>query len=160
MEQPPLFLEEASHLLSLLSAVAMSTLRNDLEEAESPLIGFTPGEQWPHVDPDAYSADVRKGWAKSGRTYLTVFRFLLGLSRTDGSRTLYNAARPFRVLGNVSDSEISMLQSARGPVAKVALCTMWLQEFISREYMNGSVGNVAPPIISRLYQFTSDGMVG
>ena len=31
-------------------------------------------------------------------------------------------------------------------------------EFISREYMSGSTGKVAPPIISRLYQFTSDGM--
>ena len=37
---------------------------------------------------------------------------------------------------------------------------MWLQEFISREFANGSMGSVAPPIISRLFQFTSDGMVG
>lgn len=42
-DEKPLFLQEAAHLLSLLSAVAMSTLRNDLETAESPLITFTPG---------------------------------------------------------------------------------------------------------------------
>jgi hypothetical protein len=121
---PPLFLEETAHLLSLLSAVAMSTLRNDLEEAESPLIEFRPGEPFPHADPDAYSADVRKGWAKHGSELWSPVRFLLGLSRTDGMRTLYNAARPFRVIGNVSDAEIELLQTARGPLAKVALCTM------------------------------------
>jgi len=44
LDERPLFLQEAAHLLSLLSAVAMSTLRNDLEHAESPLITFTPGE--------------------------------------------------------------------------------------------------------------------
>lgn len=37
---------------------------------------------------------------------------------------------------------------------------LWLQEFISREYLAGSTGKVAPPILSRLYQFTSDGMIG
>lgn len=46
---PPLFLEEGAHLLSLLSAVAMSTLRNDLEHAESPLATFEKGLPWPHV---------------------------------------------------------------------------------------------------------------
>lgn len=46
--QPPLLLQEGAHLLSLLSAVALSTLRNDLEEADSPLITFTPGAPWPH----------------------------------------------------------------------------------------------------------------
>jgi predicted membrane chloride channel (bestrophin family) len=45
-------------------------------------------------------------------------------------------------------------------MAKVALCFMWLQEFISREYLAGSTGQVAAPIISRLYQFCSDGMLG
>ena len=181
-DNPPLFLEETAHLLSLMSAVAMSTLRNDLEEAESPLIEFLPNAPWPHVDPDSYSADVRKGWSRSSHSWVTVVRYLLGVSRNDGSRTLYvssaenvelslslswtnlfiyqNAARPFRVIGNVSDAEIELLQAARGPQAKVSLCSMWLQEFLSREYLNGSTGNVAPPIISRVYQFISEGMSG
>ena len=157
---PPLFLQEAAHLLSLLSAVAMSTLRNDIEEAESPLATFEPGVPWPHVDPDAYSADVRKDWARSTHRSWTVLRYLLGISRSEKDRTLYNAARPFRVVGGVSDAEVEMLQAARGPLAKVALCSMWLQEFISREHLAGSTGGVADPIISRLYQFLSDGMIG
>ena len=158
--QAPLFLQEGAHLLSLLSAVAMSTLRNDIEAAESPLATFQPAAPWPHVDPDAYSADVRKDWARSTHRSWTVIRYLLGISRSEKDRTLYNAARPFRVIGGVSDAEVEMLRAARGPLAKVALCSMWLQEFISREHLAGSTGGVGDPIISRLFQFTSDGMTG
>jgi predicted membrane chloride channel (bestrophin family) len=159
-DSPPLFLQEAAHLLSLLSAVAMSTLRNDLEEAGSPLMVFTPGAPFPHVDPDEYGADVRKDWNVSRYAIVSAMRFMLGTHRNSKSRTLYNAARPFRVIGDVSDAEVEMLQAARGPLAKVALCTMWLEEFICREYMSGSTGKVSPPIISRLFQFISDGMLG
>lgn len=61
-ETPPLlFLEECAHLLSLMSAVAFSTLRNDLPNAESPLADFQPGLPWPHVDPDMYRGEYRKG---------------------------------------------------------------------------------------------------
>jgi predicted membrane chloride channel (bestrophin family) len=160
-ETPPLlFLEECAHLLSLMSAVAFSTLRNDLPNAESPLADFQPGLPWPHVDPDSYRGEYRKGWARSKYRWYTVVRYLLGASRTDKSRTLYNAARPFRVIGNVSDNEIVALQEARGPLAKVSLVSMWLQELVSRESIRGSTGPIAPPIISRLYQYISDGMAG
>ena len=159
-EQASLFLQEGAHLLSLLSAVALSTLRNDLDQAESPLATFVPGAAWPCVDPDAYDADIRKDWDHTKYRTVTVLRYLFGRTRSAANRTLYNAARPFRVVGGVSDAEIQLLQAARGPLAKVALCSMWLQEFISREYMAGSTGGVSPPIISRLYQYTSDGMLG
>ena len=156
---PLLFLEEVAHLLSLLSAVAFSTLRNDLPYAESPLTAFEPGLPWPHVDPDAYKRRDKRGW--EGNKLTTLLRFIVGASRTARDRTLYNAARPFRVIGNVSDQEIDQLQQARGPLAKVSLVSMWIQELISREYMTGdSTGSIAPPIISRLYQFISEGMAG
>ena len=155
----PLFLEEAAHLLSLLSAVAFSTLRNDVEYADSPLITFDPREPFPHVDPDDYKADVRRDWTDTHRS-VQVLRYLLGISRSPANRTKYNAARPFRVIGGVSDSEIALLQAARGPLAKITLVSMWLQEFISREYMAGSMGAVASPIVSRLYQHASDGLAG
>mmetsp|Transcript_2684 Transcript_2684/g.4053 ORF Transcript_2684/g.4053 Transcript_2684/m.4053 type:complete len:467 (-) Transcript_2684:132-1532(-) len=156
---PSPFLQEAAHLLSLLSAVAMSTLRNDVEAAESPLATFYRGDPWPAVDPDSRDAQIRDKWSTDWHCWV-VFRYLLGMARTDRDRTLYNAARPFRVIGGVSDSEIKLLQAARGAFAKVALVSLWLQEFISREYLNGSTGKVGPPIISRLFQFTSDGMLG
>ena len=49
MPAPSLFLQELAHLSSLLAAVAMSTLRNDLERAESPLCEYIPGQPWPAV---------------------------------------------------------------------------------------------------------------
>jgi Bestrophin, RFP-TM, chloride channel len=158
--KPPLFLQEAAHLLSLMSAVAFSTLRNDLEQAYSPLITFTPGAPFPHVDPDAYTADVRRDWSTTNSRPLIILRYISGWSRTVKDRTLYNAARPFRVIGGVSDSEIELLQAARGPLAKVALVSMWLQEFMTREYLAGSTGNVATPVLSRMYQHISEGMLG
>jgi hypothetical protein len=159
-QHEPLFLEEGAHLLSLLSAVAFATLRNDIEEAESPLITFDPREPFPHVDPDDYKADVRKEFSGSRSRSTQVLRYLLGISRTAVNRTTYNAARPFRVIGGVSDDEVAMLQAARGPLAKVSLVFMWLQEFICREYLAGSMGDVGSPIISRLHQYASEGMMG
>ena len=157
---PMLFLEECAHLLSLMSAVAFSTLRNDLPEAESPLTVFEPNLPWPLVDPDGYKSNYRKGWAQSKSRLYSALQFALGRSRNDKARTLYNAARPFRVIGNVSDAEIEKLQEARGPLAKVSLVSMWLLELISREYQVGSTGDVASPIISRLYAFVSEGLAG
>lgn len=156
---PSLFLQEATHLLSLLSAVAFATLRNDVETAESPLESYTPGSPWPPVDPDSEHATAYNDFYQSSG-FMNACRSLLGFVRTPAQRTVYNACRPFPVLGGASDAEIDVLQRARGPLAKTALCTMWLQEFISREYLSGSLGTVAPPILSRMYQYTSDGMLG
>jgi hypothetical protein len=83
---------------------------------------------------------------------------LLGISRNPVNRTKYNAARPFRVIGGVSDNEVAFLRAARGPLAKVSLVFMWLEEFVSREHLSGSMGDVAPPIVARMYQYASEGM--
>jgi Bestrophin, RFP-TM, chloride channel len=156
---PSLFLQETAHLISLLSAVALSTLRNDIDQAASPVTPYVPGMPWPCVDPDMLSEDIKRQYGDANPFWSWLY-FCLGLSRSQKRRTLYNAARPFGVLGGVSDEEIRILQHARGPYAKMALVTMWLEEFISREYLAGSTGNVSSPIISRLYQFISDGVVG
>ena len=37
---------------------------------------------------------------------MTVLKYLLGQTRSPEDRTLYNAARPFRVIGGVSDQEV------------------------------------------------------
>ena len=105
MPAPSLFLQELSHLSSLLSATAMSTLRNDIEMAESPLTEYIPGQPWPPMDPSELSKDTRKEYGESS-TFWTIIYFMLGLSRSEKHRTLYNAVRPFTVLGGVSDQEI------------------------------------------------------
>merc|ERR1719401_3259323 len=63
------------------------------------------------------------------------------------------------VLGGVSDNEIAFLQRARGPYAKTQLVWSWLSDFIVREHMAGSMGKVGPPIVSRIVQFLSDGIL-
>jgi len=160
-EDPSLFLQEAAHLISLLSAVSFSTLRGDIEGADIPLKFYTPGSPWPATNSDAdgdFRHKARIFYRSSKAT--RVFRFLFGISRNQEQQTIYNACREFGVLGGISDAECDLLKSARGPLAKTALCSFWLQEFISREFEHGAFGNISPPVVSRLYQFTSDGMLG
>ncbi len=150
---PQLFLQELVHLASLCNAVAYSTLRCDIEGAESPLDMYCPGQPWPEVDPDKEQILSRKD------VIWNTIRYIFGFDRTPTTRTKHNALRPLPVLGGVSDNEIAFLQRARGPSAKTTLAWHWLSEFIIREHLAGSTGAVAPPIISRLIQFLSDGMI-
>ena len=156
---PSLFLQETCHLVSLLSGVALSTLRNDIDGTNSPLAEYFPGQPMPAVDPDQLPAEIRQDW-ESGSRILSSLYFLLGLTRDDKHRTLYNAARPFQILGGVSDLEIQRIQMAHGPYAKVSLCTMFLHEFVAREYQSGSTGSIPGPLISRITHVISDGMTG
>lgn len=154
---PSLFLQELAHLSSLLCAVAMTTLRNDLDDVESPLGTYIPGQPWPECDPIKLPKEVKRA-AYGKRRNMRNLHYLLGMDQTKSSRTAYNAARPLLVLGGVSDNEIAFLQRARGPYAKTQLCWAWISEFVIREQLAGSMGNVGPPIISRIIQFLSDGM--
>ena len=155
---PSLFLQEAAHLFSLLSSVAMSTLRHDVEGTQSPLTEYIPGRPFPPVNPDDPDADIDERYFESNR-FWTFINFCLGLERSRRHRTLYNAARPFRVLGGVSDKECELLMEANGPYAEMALCNMWLKEFVSREHLHGSTGRIAPPIMAKVFQFISDGVL-
>lgn len=147
----PLFLQELCHLASLLSAVALSTLRNNVEGAqstlESPLDVYQPGSPLPPVDPDQ---DILVNWPRKLQIFLRT-------RRTREKRPVYNVERPLLVLGGVSDAEIYFLRMARGSAAKTQLSWYWLSEFIIREHLAGSTGKVAPPIISFIFQFLSDG---
>jgi len=174
-----LFLQEAAHLYSLLSAVSMASLRADMEGVSSPLVDYVPGQKFPPVNPEEmkikilvdkeYDSDGRisPGNEKSeselrvritrNNTFTNVIMSLLGMSRNSRQRTIYNASRPFTVLGGISDAEVAMLRKVRGHSAQHALCCLWLREFITREHLNGSTGGVAPPIVARVYQHISDG---
>jgi len=156
-QKSSLFLQEITHLLSLLSAVSLSTLRHDIEFAETPLGIFEPGQAWPPVDPDHKEATVIRNQLVENRWASTIMMYIFGYTRSNYHRTLYNATRPFKVIGGISDAEATLLLEARGPLAKVTLVLLWIQEFLTREAMNGSLGKVAPPIISRVHQSTTDG---
>jgi hypothetical protein len=156
---PSLFMQELAHLYSLLGAVALETLRANMEGVDMRLIEYIPGSPWPPVDPDYLNRDIRSEYGDRN-SLSSIFYFLTGTSRTPSKRTLYNAARPLGVLGGVSDNEIEALRLCQGPYAKVTLCSMWLQEFIARETLKGSTGQVSAPILTRIHQFLSDGMQG
>ena len=79
MPAPSLFLQELAHLSSLLSAVAMSTLRNDLDLAESPLCEYIPGQPWPPVS--ALLVNMRVEHAIVTKCFLT---FADGILTKDG----------------------------------------------------------------------------
>lgn len=153
--KPSLFLQETAHLVSLLSAVALSTLRYDAEGEEAPLTEFVPGKKWPSNNSD-HDKEMRENGYQRNSVVKTV-KFLFDASRSSKEILEYNAARPFHVIGGISDKEAELLRNAKGASAKVSLVYMWINEFIIREHLHGSMGSVAPPIISRLMQFTSDG---
>lgn len=97
---PPLFLQELAHLCSLMNAVALSTLRNDIEDSTSPLGVFKPGEPWPAVDPDEIDSYFLNGpWHIRWTNRIMYF---MGFPRSPEERTRYNAARPLAVVGGVS----------------------------------------------------------
>jgi len=169
------FLEEMIHLYSLLNAVAMASLRHDVEGCPSPLCEYRANNPWPPYNCENYTlleppaeeenvddTDVFNKWNKNClplyHKLRSLFYFLVGLDSSPKQRTLYNAGRPFTVLGGVSEAEAARLQLARGPMAQVALCQLWLKEFIVREHLHGSTGDVAAPLVSRVLAFLSEGI--
>ena len=155
---PPLFLQELVHLSSLAAAVALSTLRNDVDDGESPLDVYVPGSPWPPTDPAKLPRHIQAEFQSTSGP-LRILKHFFMIDRHPENRTKYNRARPLPVLGGVSDAEIRYLQMARGPYAKSQLALGWLVEFIVREHIAGSLGDVHSSIISRMVQFSSDGMI-
>lgn len=155
-DTPSMFLKELAHLSSLTVAVAFSTLRCNVEDAESPLGVYVGGSEWPAVDPDNLNENEKAEIQQSIYQQLLCF---FGMDRSPNYKTKYNSTRPMLVIGGVSENEVKQLQKARGASAKTQLAWYWLSEFIAREHLAGSSGVVGPPIISRLFQFLSDGMI-
>ena len=154
---PDLFLQELCHLASLCVAVAFCTLRNDVEGAASPLSTYHPGEPWPEVDADKIPRP-HASWIPTWMLAKNI-KYWIGMDRTQKARTEFNRTRPMPVIGGVSENEIAFLQKSRGKAAKTTIAWSWLSEFIIREHLAGSLGAVGPPIISRIFQFLSDGMI-
>ena len=90
---PPLFLQELAHLSSLLCAVALSTLRNDIEDMESPLDVYVPGAPWPVADPDQLPQNIRLEFQHRYHIF-TIIRYWLGNDRLPSNRNRHNASRP------------------------------------------------------------------
>lgn len=64
------------------------------------------------------------------------------------------------VIGKITDREMRILNMANGPLAKAHLVMHWITEAITSYHLKGGFGEVHPPIVSRLYQELSNGMLG
>lgn len=163
-DTPSLFLQELAHLASLSVAVAFNTLRYDVDACvESPLGMHKPGYIPP---PDSSKLKREERWAVGGFFshiwgVLNTWGYWVGLLDHRGYeyRDYVDLAREMPVIGGVSDSEIAMLKRCVGASAKTNLAFYWVSEYLAREHLAGSTGPIGPPIISRLFQFLSDGMI-
>jgi hypothetical protein len=102
-----LFLQELAHLASLLIAVALSTLRNDIDGSESPLAIYEPGKPWPEVDP-AKAEPIKMDNLNS---FCTKIKAFLSIGKTAEEQTRWNAARPLPV--STSEIEQSVIVDER-----------------------------------------------
>jgi hypothetical protein len=66
----------------------------------------------------------------------------------------------FPLFGRMLQNYLASLSFCLSFTNKVALCTMWLQEFCCREHLHGGMVDLGPPIVAGLFQSVSDGMMG
>jgi hypothetical protein len=145
----------------------MASLRHDIEGCPSPLSEYQENEPLPPYNSEHYRPldehdddddSLKKKYCRPWYDQMChQFYFLIGWDSSPKQRTIYNAGRPFSVLGGVSEAEATRLQLARGPMAQVALCQLWLKEFIVREHLHGSTGDVGDPFITRVINCLSEG---
>lgn len=155
---PSLFLQEVAHLSSLCVAVAFCSLGN-LYDTEICIKPYIPKH---HVSfPNANTAKIYYEDSKDSK--FSKFKEWIvcsfGMERTGYYHKIHSEC-PMLVLGGISEAEKTLLSQARGGAAKTTLVWFWLNEFITREHLEGSTGDIDSAIISRTHQFLSDGMVG
>ena len=155
---PSLFLQELAHLSSLCVAVSFCTLRNNATDScLDALRSYVVHQPWPPANPfeDAMLNHIGISRVEKCKQIL---QFFFGVNRFSDQRVKYVYKRPLMVLGGISKNELVALRRAKGASAKVTLVWYWLSEFITREHLAGTLGDVGSPIVSRVHQFLSDGM--
>ncbi len=142
------------HAASLFVSTAYLILRDD---SELNYCAHKPG----HIPPTSISPGAgtfRPIYYKDPLTWLrNTFTFANGKEK---HRQAYYAYSKFPVIGQVTRREEMMLRRANGALAKAHLVMHWITECITTYYLKGGFGDVQPPIISRLYQEISNGMLG
>lgn len=98
---PSLFLQELCHLASLLNAVALSTLRNEIDTAEAPISEYHPmsddeNKSWPPVD--AIDPNEKRHIVK---TIWKGIKYIFWLDQSAKDREAYNAAWALEVIGGI-----------------------------------------------------------
>eukprot|EP00397_Hematodinium_sp_SG-2012_P040751 GEMP01044713.1.p1 GENE.GEMP01044713.1~~GEMP01044713.1.p1 ORF type:complete len:353 (+),score=93.53 GEMP01044713.1:229-1287(+) len=140
------FIDDTFHLFSLLVAAAFLTLRRDNE------MNYTI-----HTPGTVLKSTCGRNSRPRGIMWV-VYVFRVRASKK--IRTPFNRATKMPVIGGVSERERTALENLLGTGAPTMVCMHWLCEFLTRRHLEGAFGNVPAPVVSRLTQELSDGMLG
>ncbi|CAD7698726.1 unnamed protein product [Ostreobium quekettii] len=163
------------HLISLLHAVALQSLRRDWELSN--LRPHDQGQPEPPMDPRYIKDAVKKGLNFMSVSDITHLRSGLTHVRT------YNAITPLGVVGGITDDEFVgmgidvkdmgaddpgvLSRGARlsngaqvpGPAERVQVVMSWVHQIIQERQREGGLA-IEGPILARAYQVLSEGMLG
>ncbi|CAD7699638.1 unnamed protein product [Ostreobium quekettii] len=163
------------HLMSLLHAVAVQNLRKDWELDN--LRPHDQGQPEPPMDP-RYIKDA----TKKGMRYMTVSDFT-HLRSGKNHIKLYNSIMPLGVVGGITEDEFvglgkdlkdsgdedpgGLSRGARlsngvvvpGPAERVQVVMSWVHQIVLERRREGGLA-IEPPILTRVYQVLSEGMLG
>ena len=150
------FAEHAVHLVSLMHAVALRSLRGDFLRPASG--GWRPGvnletDRGPQQTPP--ELDIMQNMQRKFK--LASIMFLRETHSDWGGEVM--AKNPFPVLGGLDAAEAELLFGEPGGEEQVAHVMEALLAQMARRGLNGGLA-VAGPILSRTYQVLSDGHVG
>ncbi|CAI5462690.1 unnamed protein product, partial [Closterium sp. Yama58-4] len=140
------FRSEFVHTMSLMHALALQRLRGD-----SYLSNLTYGRFMDIPPEPPVDADEVEEWNRVRGNKSLVF---LRAHRPHLEK--YWRALPLAVLGGVNPTECSILEPSRD---RVYLVMCWLHRALVARRMAGGISQDAP-IVSRIYQVLSDGMLG
>ncbi len=146
------FVDNLIHLVSLLGSVSCLTLRQDNDIGN--LVHHRSGNILPTSPVATERLDRNSFGLWSWMTYI------FGMRSDKDVRVNYNKCFPFPVIDGVTDDERNALQNQISNSARTSMCMMWVTDCITTGYATGAFGSVSPPVISRLYQELSDGMLG
>ncbi len=142
------------HNVSLFTATAYLVLRTD----DDPNYCVHEAGSIPPAREPLGNSPYRPLWSENFPRYLAN-TFLFQYAAIQNRQNYYASAR-FPVIGGVSERERGVLEKSNGPLGKAHLIMHWIAELITDYHLRGGFGKVDPPIISRLYQEISNGMLG
>ncbi|CAI5529424.1 unnamed protein product [Closterium sp. Naga37s-1] len=140
------FRSEFVHTMSLMHALALQRLRGD-----SHLTNLTYGRFMDIPPEPPVDAEQVEEWKRVRGNKSSIF---LRAHRPHLEK--YWRALPLAVLGGVNPTECSILEPSRD---RVYLVMCWLHRALVARRMAGGISQDAP-IVSRIYQVLSDGMLG
>jgi predicted membrane chloride channel (bestrophin family) len=146
------FIHLLMHFFSLLTATACLAFRKD--HARN-YCEHEAGYTLPYCVPSDHPAR-----GPANKSWFSYLRYIIVVRSSDSDMQEYYARVPIPTIGGLSRRELLELKEAKHSQSKVQLVMFWLNEHITRWQLKGGFGKVPAPVLSRLYQEISDGMLG